>query len=129
MTDNDIIMGLECCSKSCSENFICCACPYAKLPVKNYCGAELSKDSLDLINRQKAEIEKLKNTDFQVEVSSRLEKEIRAEAIKEFAENLKQQAFSCDVSFGFGKEHYTKAVAVIEIDKIVEEMTEVKNNA
>ena len=48
-------------------------------------------------------------------------------AIKEFAENLKQQAFSCDVSFGFGKEHYTKAVAVVDIDRLVEEMTEGEN--
>ena len=63
-------------------------------------------------------------TDFQIEVSSRIEKEIRAEAIKEFAEKLKQQAFSCDVSFGFGKEHFAKAVAVIDIDRLVEEMTE-----
>lgn len=48
-------------------------------------------------------------------------------AIKEFAEKLKQQAFPCDVSFGFGKEYYTKAVAVIEIDRLVDEMTEGKN--
>ena len=63
-------------------------------------------------------------TDFQVEVSRRLEKEIRAEAIKEFAEKLKQQAFPCDVSFGFGKEHYTKAVAAVDIDRLFEKMTE-----
>ena len=45
-------------------------------------------------------------------------------AIKEFAEKLKQQAFPCDVSFSFGKEHYAKAVAVVDIDRLVEEMTE-----
>ena len=45
-------------------------------------------------------------------------------AIKEFAEKLKQQAFSCDVSFGFGEEHCTKAVAVIDIDRLFEKMTE-----
>ena len=45
-------------------------------------------------------------------------------AIKEFAEKLKQQAFPCDVSFGFGKEHYTKAVAAVDIDRLFEEMTE-----
>lgn len=66
-------------------------------------------------------------TDFQVEVSSRIEKEIRAEAIKEFAEKLKQQAFPCDVSFGFGKEHCTKAVSAADIDRLVDEMTEGEN--
>lgn len=122
MTDNEIIEILECCA-----NADCKSCP---CNIDNhYCKDLESQEILNLINRQKAEIEKLKNTDFQVEVSSRIEKEIRAEAIKEFAEKLKQQAFECDVSFGLGKEHYTKAVAVIEIDKIVEEMTEVNNNA
>lgn len=66
-------------------------------------------------------------TDFQVEVSSRLEKEIRAEAIKEFAEKLKQQAFECDIYHRFGKEHFAKAVAVVDIDRLVEEMTEGEN--
>ena len=49
-------------------------------------------------------------------------KQIKSEAYKEFAERLKQSAFDCDVSFGYGKEHYTKAVAVIEIDNLVKEM-------
>jgi hypothetical protein len=49
-------------------------------------------------------------------------KQIKSEAIKEFAERLKQSAFDCDVSFGYGKEHYTNAVAVIEIDNLVKEM-------
>lgn len=37
---------------------------------------------------------------------------------------MKQSAFDCDVSFGYGKEHYTEAVAVIEIDDLVKEFTE-----
>ena len=44
-----------------------------------------------------------------------------------FAEKLKEYAFECDVSFGFGKEHCTKAVAVVDIDRLVEEMTEGEN--
>jgi hypothetical protein len=48
----------------------------------------------------------------------------RVEAIKEFAEKLKESAFNCDVSFGYGREHYTEAVAVLEIDNLVKEMTE-----
>ena len=53
-------------------------------------------------------------------------KHLKAEAIKEFAERLKASAFECDVSFGFGREHYTEAVAVVEIDNLVKEMTEDK---
>ena len=124
MTDNEIIKALELCANRTIHSCKFCPCNSGI-----ECNKKLNEGTLDLINRQKAEIEKLKNTDFQVEVSSRLEKEIRAEAIKEFSEKLKQQAFECGVSFGFGKEHYTKAVAVFDIEKLVEEMTEVKNNA
>ena len=45
-----------------------------------------------------------------------------ADGVREFAERLKQSAFDCDVSFGYGKEHYTEAVAVIEIDNLAKEM-------
>lgn len=48
----------------------------------------------------------------------------RTEAIKGFVERLKKSSFECDVSFGFGREHYTEAVAVIEIDNLAKEMTE-----
>lgn len=44
-----------------------------------------------------------------------------------FAKELKECAFECDVSFGFGKERYTSAVAVIDIDNLVKEMTEGDN--
>ena len=53
MTDNEIIKALE----RCSTSYNCGDCPY-------YCNAEdcpdpLMNDALDLINRQKAEIERL----------------------------------------------------------------------
>ena len=51
----------------------------------------LIKNTLDLINCQKEEIKRLKNRDLQVEVSEKLEREIKAEAVKEFAERLKEQ--------------------------------------
>ena len=54
--------------------------------------------------------------------------EARAEAIKEFAERLKENKIDIDVSFGYGREVYTEAVAVIEIDNLVEEMAG-ENNA
>lgn len=52
MTDIEIIKALECCA--CSDG--CENCPYSK-----QCdGVEQITNALDLINRQKAEIEKLK---------------------------------------------------------------------
>ena len=47
--------------------------------------------------------------------------ECKAEAIKEFADRLKENKIDVDVSYGYGREHYTEAVAVIEIDNLVKE--------
>ena len=95
------------------------------------------KDALDLIKRQEAEIEKMRkvvNADVlfvrRMSGKSQRAKEfiriktdlVKAEAIKEFAERLKKNSIAVDVSLGYGKEHYTDAVAVIEIDSLVKEM-------
>ena len=56
MTDNEIIKALECCSSNATGNEYCKDCPYN---IYEYCGEESSKDTLDLINRQKEEIERL----------------------------------------------------------------------
>ena len=48
MTDNEIIKGLECCG---IRDTKCISCPYYE---KTYC---VDVDALDLINRQKAEID------------------------------------------------------------------------
>ena len=45
-----------------------------------------------------------------------------ADGVREFAGRVKKSAFDCDVSFGFGKECYTEAVAVVEIDNVLKEM-------
>ena len=58
MNDNEIIKALECCVEI-GEND-CQNCPYfndVSCGCRNY---ENLKDALDLINRQKAEIERLK---------------------------------------------------------------------
>lgn len=87
MTDKDIIKALECCG---CDNYQCDNCPYA------YKTCTVYKDSLDLINRQKAEIEKWKalaeNGESAIDTNNRLVQkfaEIKSEAIKEFAERLK----------------------------------------
>ena len=98
----------------------------------------LCKQAVIDSDRQKAEIERLKKHSKEVAenctfVMREHEKAtnkrfleaidiVKAEAIKEFAERLKESAFDCDVSFGFGKECYTEAVAVVEIDNVLKEM-------
>ena len=56
MTDNEIIKALECCANNPNE----CVCYENKCPLFGQkCIDVLSKNALDLINRQKAEIEAL----------------------------------------------------------------------
>ncbi len=56
MTDTEIIKALECCSNSNSDEDYCKDCPYNSI---KYCASAISKDALNLINRQKAEIEEI----------------------------------------------------------------------
>ena len=142
MNDADIIKALECCAL----NYYCIECP---LTATRLCIPQMSENVINLINRQEAEIvDEREKKEMCAEVIKRLEKEksvitadwnellkdnnrlkellktVKSEAIKAFAERLKESAFECDVSFGFGKEHYTRVVSVIEIDNLVKEMTE-----
>ena len=140
MTNAEIMKALECCAVM----YDCPDCPF-----ECDCGSmgNLSSAAIDLINRQRAQIEKLEKVEhFATKTIDRLQVDIKefndkfnslvasnvylinrvdktkTEAIKEFAERLKKSAFECDVSFGYGKEHNTKAVTVIEIDNLVKEM-------
>ena len=98
MTDNEIIKALECC---CANNN-CDGCPLDYLTFSSECASKLAINSLDLINRQKAEIERLENeyrwldqessilaADV-TELSNQL-KTAKAGAYKEFAERLKKE--------------------------------------
>lgn len=100
MTDEQIIKALECCATDDGND--CFQCPYCNIFFESGnggCVNRCRKDALDLINRQKAEIERLKRGvtfTFTIEdfesiketVISRLDNEIKSEAIKEFAERL-----------------------------------------
>lgn len=57
MTDNEIIKALECCGKSPP---VCHECKYKGKCNRIDCYDYLKRDAVDLINRQKAEIERLK---------------------------------------------------------------------
>lgn len=87
MTDNEIIKALECCRDN--DNNLNMEKCFEVCPYDGECAGKFMQDVLSLINRQKEEIKRLKNRDLQVEVSEKLEREIKAEAVKEFAEKLK----------------------------------------
>jgi hypothetical protein len=131
MENNEIIKALECCSSQTTEN-TCGNCPLFNIGRPD-CYRTLAKHSLDLINRQKAEIERLTKENEKVSAYignswgfvSFLEfvKNQRAEAIKEFAERLKNECdFECDVSLGYGRPCYEDAIPIIAIDNLVKEM-------
>ena len=118
MTDNEIIKAFE----HCELEHGCFGCPLAHTQ-----GCQgVAKEILDLINRQKAEIERLEGlvTDGFIDkiMIPMMIKTAKAEAVKEFAERLKEETIEVDVSYGYGREHYTEAVAVIVIDNLVKEM-------
>ena len=56
MTDNEIIKALECIASD--KDVLCKGCSYNKYYL-NQCHKENAKDAINLINRQKAEIERL----------------------------------------------------------------------
>ena len=105
MTDEQIIKALECCATDDGDD--CFQCPYGNIvykPGDGGCVNRCRKEALDLINRQKAEVEN--------EI-----KEIKSEAIKEFAEKLKKRFYLCAGRC---------VVDVYHIDNLVKEMTEVQ---
>lgn len=121
MTDNEIIKALESCAASdCSE------CPFSSICNigKNFCLDLLPKMALGLINRQRAEIEELKELsakrfdDFATEYDTN----IQSEAIKEFAKRLKEKTGSYDTC-GIIIDY----VSVVNIDNLVKEMEEKEN--
>lgn len=58
MTDNEIIKALELCFAEKGTKQTCGECPYHKFG--ELCKVKRDRDTLDLINRQQAEIERLK---------------------------------------------------------------------
>ena len=114
MTDEQIIKALDMCSnwendKTCEE------CPANVFDFS--CANRTSKFALSLIDRQKAEIERYRG------VIKILENDVanaKCEAIKEFAERLKETASSYSDICGYG----STIIDVSSIDDLVKEMTE-----
>ena len=126
MTDNEIIKALECCSSP--KVNACDDCPFHKRCYEN--NEWLEKQAIDLINRQKAEIERLTvpkeliDDDFcgvVCEFAEELIEKAKAEVVKEFAERLKAHTRKMQSS-DFSGEFWDKAVLVEDIDNLVKEM-------
>lgn len=122
MNDEEIIKALECCVY---DDYAKCHydCPY-----KTNC-RHLSKDILDLIARKQTEIERLKTDNTLLRQDSNADSaEIRglrrkleiskSEAVKEFAERLKEKSFKTIRNYGLTKD----VVEVCDIDNLVKEM-------
>lgn len=134
MTDNEIIKALEC---VCGKSVYCRSCPYSPRFPFAKCKEQCAKDALDLINRQKAEIERYKKyyETMETEIYSFrkdqadvkfLKNKIRAEAIKEFAEAYKEQIKDYTGMFTDDGFYISLQAALSSVDFIKEKMTEEK---
>jgi nitrogen regulatory protein PII-like uncharacterized protein len=109
MTDNEIIKALECCTSEEIGN----RCPVIVRGVM--------KDAFDLINRQKAEIERLTKIVEEQHESCLIAMDVfKAEAVKEFAERANEKLSyyleKCGDFAPYGMANF--------IDNLVKEMTE-----
>ena len=109
LTEAETMKVLECCSKKVAES--CAECP---LRETNCLDISIEQLAIDLINRKNAEIERVtKERDNIIKTYMEVVdawKITRAEAIKEFAERVKQK-----LSFG-------KYIQADQIDQIAKEM-------
>jgi hypothetical protein len=136
MTESEIMKALECCVKEGGER-----CPECPLDLfhnegNKWCDTVLMENAINLINRKNAEIDGLKShsgkciylsddetTEFCVEGACKqfkTEGEIRAEAIKEFAERAKKGCFYWD--FIARKHRACTDLTHNHIDQIAKEM-------
>lgn len=118
MTDEKIIKAMKFCSDT-----NCLYCPLLDAPLQEKeCKSNLIRNALDIINRQNAEIEMLKG--WQDLLKAEKHSLIKAEAIKEFAERLKEKRYLRPMSqaeyFGLCEEKWVVNVDVI--DNLAKEM-------
>lgn len=121
MTDKQIEKALDCC---CSDKCLCYDCPHNEYNQvdNNYpysCERYLMMDALALIRRQKAQlVEQMLTVDAECD---KCIAEVRAEAIREFAERIKSQSYE-SVEWSHGGHPMVCEIEIVE--EIAEEMTE-----
>ena len=115
-TDKDIISSLEVIATTCNCNE--CKIRSGKWGTCN-CSETTANAALDLINRQKAEIERLRGSTIVSNImeSQRIKREAKAEAYKEFAERLNEKAQIADCF-----DSYNMVVGTHFIDNLLKEM-------
>lgn len=107
MNDEEIKKALECCLETRHD------CSDCLLEKEVYCTSLLHKSILDLINRQQAEIERLKYLlEREERATESFSKQCYKDGIKEFAERLKAKV---DLV-------WDSSVDVEDIDRLVAEM-------
>ena len=129
MTGNEIIKALEYCSTDVREN----TCPKCAFYKKYRCSTLMLNAVSDLINRQKAEIERLTakilvkdnindyNT-AQLRIAREELRTAKSEAIKEFVERVKETSIGLEI--GDDKKFKMTVVSTVAIDNLLKEMTE-----
>ena len=129
MTDDEIITALQCCNSG-RLKYPCEICPLRM----DDCEYILPKRALDIINQQKAEIERLRNLtkDIFMKATTHMDNigdKIKSEAIKEFAERLKNEMrLEDDCQYDCMGCLYACKEYVPMIDNLVKEMTDVQEN-
>ena len=132
LTDKDVIEGLERCISTTTDK-ACAGCPFNK---QNLCDIDqwvLERYALDLINRQKSEIERLKSANDEkfrqwdmlaektkthyADLYNEAKDKLKAEACKEFAERLNGKAQIADCF-----NSYSMVVGTHFIDNLLKEM-------
>ena len=92
MKDSEIIKAMQCVI---GNDVNCSECTYQKVLPFPSCRMMHAKNALDLINRQKSEIERvekeLMKCKLEKELLHQTINQIKSEAIKEFAERLKME--------------------------------------
>lgn len=121
-TDKDIISSLEVIATTCNCNE--CKIRSGKWGTCN-CSETTANAALDLINRQKAEIERLRGSTIvnNIMESQRIKREAKAEAVKEFTERLKNKIKTECNPYGAPTFDYDTSIKILNfIDNLVKGM-------
>ncbi len=122
MTDNEIIKALECCL---ADKMMCEQCPIQDECISHPLDAISAKYALDLINRQKAEIERLQETKERLMYNLKAvldERTDHTEAVKDALTKVQNYLYCTPVTFV--GEHGFHIVSKDMIKNLVKEMTE-----
>ena len=121
LTDEEIISSLEVIATTCNCNE--CKIRSGKWGTCN-CSETTANAALDLINRQKAAIERLRGSTIVSNSmeSQRIKREAKTEAYKEFAEKLKLHSYIMSDESQTGIINRYSVVTVNQIDNILKEL-------